>query len=78
MANKTNFRIFAIATCVAIFGIALVINIYFIEIKGIHLLSGTDFSSYTGMSLNKESIAATRGRIMDRNGTVLAEDIIRL
>ncbi len=74
MAKKTNFRIFVIATCVAIFGILLVINVFLIDVKGIHLLSGTAFSSYTGMSLKSEVISAQRGKILDRNGTVLAED----
>ena len=72
--RHTNFKIFVMASIMTVLIILLAFNVFCIDVTGVHWLSGTDFSAYTGMSLNSETLKAARGRILDRNGTVLAED----
>lgn len=75
MTRKNNIRILLISGAGLVLGIVLLANVLLIDVKGIHYQSGTDLNDYNGISyVSDETIPASRGRIFDRDGYVLAED----
>lgn len=75
MKLRTNVKIIFFSFFMFILGALLLFNVLLINVKGIHLNSGTDLNEYDGISfVRDEMIPASRGRIYDSNGYVLAQD----
>ncbi len=51
-------------------------NVYVVAIGGLHLRSQTDIIDYSeNVHIKKEVLLANRGKILDRSGVIIAEDI---
>lgn len=69
----------ALAVFTAIFvliGALLALNVFSLSLFGYHVLSGTDVSSYSSISVARKTLYARRGYIFDANGNILAEDTV--
>ncbi len=75
MKKSLNIKIFSLSLVMFGLGALLLFNVLLINVKGIHNHSGVDLNDYNGISfVENEEIPAARGRILDSNGYVLAQD----
>jgi hypothetical protein len=59
----------------AILSVGLLYNIVMLDVKGYHIHSGINLNDYNGISyVSDERIPASRGRLYDRNGVLVASD----
>lgn len=76
MKIKNNFLKIIFVTILIIFTV-ITINILFVSVFKYHLRSGTDLKPYVDESnLVENKIIAKRGNILDRNGIIVAQDIV--
>ena len=74
--KKGNVKILLICLVMAILSVGLLYNIVMLDVKGYHIHSGINLSDYNGISyVSDERIPASRGRIYDRNGVLIASDM---
>ncbi len=75
MTRNSNFKILICTFFMIILGALLLFNVLFMDLKGIHWGSGINLNNYNGISyVEDEKILASRGRIYDADGYVLAQD----
>ncbi len=73
--NKCNVKIIIISLVMAILSVGLLYNIVMLDVKGYHIHSGINLNDYNGISyVSDERIPASRGRLYDRNGVLVASD----
>ncbi len=74
--KKGNVKILLICLVMAILSVGLLYNIVMLDVKGYHIHSGINLSDYNGISyVSDERIPASRGRLYDRNGVLIASDM---
>jgi len=73
---KTNNRIFIICILVVLLGTLTFANVLLIELKGYHIVSQKNLSSFD-VSVKNTPLQARRGTIFDCNNNVIAEDITK-
>ena len=74
--KKGNVKILIISLVMAILSVGLLYNIVMLDVFGYHIHSGINLNDYNGISyVEDDRIAASRGRLYDRNGVLIASDI---
>ena len=73
---RQNVKILIISVVAFVLGALCLFNVLLIDVKGIHMNSGINLNDYNGISyVDNERITASRGRIYEKSGAVLAQDI---
>ncbi|MBR0474545.1 MAG: PASTA domain-containing protein [Erysipelotrichaceae bacterium] len=73
---RQNVKILIISAIAFSLGALCLFNVLLIDVKGIHMNSGINLNDYNGISyVEDEIIPASRGKIYDNRGAVLAQDI---
>ena len=73
---RQNVKILIISVVAFVLGVLCLFNVLLIDVKGIHMNSGINLNDYNGISyVDNERITASRGRIYEKSGAVLAQDI---
>ena len=73
--NRCNVKIIIISLVMAILSVGLLYNIVMLDVRGYHIHSGIELKDYNGISyVSDERIPASRGRLYDRNGVLIASD----
>ena len=73
--KKNNIRVFIVFIVSLLFLVVVAINVFYVTILKVHLLSQKDLEQYADQAnIKTEIIQATRGNIFDKNGNVIAQD----
>lgn len=76
MNKRANRNILRITLVVGILVLLVVSNVFFTVITGVHYRSGVNVRKYKdGSTTKSETIYASRGKILDRDGEVIAQDM---
>ncbi len=73
--KKNNIRVFIVFIVSLLFLVVVAINVFYVTILKVHLLSQKDLEQYADQAnIKTEIIQATRGNIFDKNGNVIVQD----
>ncbi|WZU00516.1 hypothetical protein MGH68_13245 [Erysipelothrix sp. D19-032] len=77
MKRSVNFKVLMITLGMALTFTVVGANVFIVSVFGYHLNSGTNIGNeIKGIHKVDQKLLAERGRILDRNGVVLAQDVI--
>lgn len=76
MKKLANIRIFSVFMIITIVFALISANVFVVAIGGFHINSGTNINNeVSGIHTVEAQVLAKRGQIIDRNGTILSQDV---
>lgn len=75
--RPANFKVFMISSILTLLLCAVSVNVFIVSALGYHVNSKTDFSKLAkGVRTLERQIDSNRGSILDRNGELIAHDVV--
>ncbi|MDE8040286.1 penicillin-binding protein [Erysipelothrix rhusiopathiae] len=77
LRKSANYKVLIVSITMALLFVVVGANVFVVSVLGYHLNSGTDFrDDINGIHTVERKIPANRGKIVDRNDTVIAQDLV--